>query len=100
MFRCNSCRKVVSKGIACKKVVVVSRVRHYPERKADPRNGIVIHRPIAFFDEKGKKKYHYPSDPGGVGSEIVVEANCCPKCASDHERKLAEASGLVTENAR
>jgi len=90
MFVCTFCRNVVPPKTTCKKVVTSWRVCHYPERKADPRKGIVIHRPIAYIDEKGKRRYRYPSDPGGNGYEIAREVPACPKCFAYHEKQQQE----------
>jgi len=95
MFRCNNCGTVVPPKTACKKVVTAWRIRHYPERRADPKRGIVIHRPIAYTDEKGKRKLRYPSDPGGVGREIAQEAEFCPRCAAEYDRQQRELQGIL-----
>ena len=101
MFICQICRKIVPAGVSAHKVVTKWRERYYPERRADAKKGIAVHRPIAFIDEKGKKKYRYPSDPGGVGREIDTEVNACPICAVKHEQEqrrleqLQQASALL-----
>lgn len=91
MYKCHFCSNFSKPKTPCKKVVLVERTKQYPERLADPRRGVVIHRPLAYIDQNGKRKLRYPNDPGGVGKEAVWEVSACPKCGSDWERSQNQA---------
>jgi hypothetical protein len=84
MFRCFFCDEVVPSKQPCNRVVTAWRAKQYPERRADPKRRIVIHRPMKYIDEKGKTKLRYPSDPGGFGREAIQEVSACKGCAQRH----------------
>ena len=80
-YKCQLCNNSIVAGVPCKKVVMAYCNYTHPVR----------YKVIGKIVEKnGKKKMEYMNDPGGIGLQIVREANACPECAAEHERKEKE----------
>jgi hypothetical protein len=82
MYRCQVCGSVVSPRTPCHRLVVRTRPRQYPTR---PR----VHRVVYWVNHK--RKVDMRDDPGGVGTESVVEVRACPGCALQHASPAAPA---------
>lgn len=78
-YRCDSCGFAVKAGTSCKKVVVLVREVHFPERPKANKAKVV--------QKNGKKKAVWIPDPGGVGTQIVKEAKMCTRCAHDWHKE-------------
>jgi hypothetical protein len=65
---------VVPAGTSAQRLVLETRSRQYPVRRAANR--------IIRITDSGKKKEVFIDDPGGAGQEIVREVVVCPSCAA------------------
>ena len=72
MYKCQICQQVIPANTKAQRVVVETRVRVYPFRKAVNQLALV------------KNKWVHPDDKGGTGREIVHEMIACPVCAATH----------------
>jgi hypothetical protein len=71
MFRCSECGKNVPPKTPCKRKVI-TRIHHHPFRPKVQKKWTL--------DRNGKKKLEWADDPGGVGTQIVMEFPVCPTC--------------------
>lgn len=87
MFRCELCQTVVPPRQRATKIVLATRPRTYAQRGREVRER--FGRPPMRGRGPVPKRPEY--DKGGVGTEIVREATVCPRCAAEHQAKLAAA---------
>jgi hypothetical protein len=72
MYRCDLCTTVVPPRTPAHRVVLETRLRHYPSRP----------RTFPPLDRRERNKLEkWKDDPGGAGHETVREALACPACA-------------------
>lgn len=72
MFRCYFCNEVTLPGTKKHNVVVETRAKTYPSRRAERK------RPRGRFGNRQDA----PSDVGGKGVETKHEVAACPACAA------------------
>ena len=69
MFRCEVCGSTVPARVSPQRLVVATRPKTYPRRKA-------VHFQPGRHGGQGK----WVDDPGGTGQEIAREVRVCPTC--------------------
>jgi hypothetical protein len=69
MYRCHFCGAVVPPRTPATRVIVETRVRHYPVR-------------AKVFPVRRQNKTEWVDDPGSEGVVFVREALVCPACAA------------------
>jgi hypothetical protein len=69
MYQCHLCKQIAPAGTRAHRIVLETRPRTYPFRRAVQR-----------YARDGKRLYH--DDPGGTGYETVREVLVCAECAA------------------
>jgi hypothetical protein len=80
MYQCQLCGAVQPARAPAHRIILETRARTYPERKA-------VHLVPKHKKKRPKRKEdEYLDDPGSKGLETVQEALVCSSCAATHTR--------------
>lgn len=87
MFRCHFCNQVTPPGTKKRNVVVETRNKTYPSRRAEIRRS---RGRIGTQQEKS-------NDSGGKGVETKLEVAACPACAAKQDLVAPKSSDNAPE---